>query len=1666
MRAIPISIIALFFTVSTLTGLSAVFVNPDFETGDLSGWNQQADLLTIGIGTNNTFNRNCAGRISGSFAADRWITNSIYQVVPVSAGDNVDVLGFVYWKTDQRSTAGATGYVKAVVQGDFAATSKVWSVTNSWDHFWLKGKLFGVADPGFESGGLDNWSVTANDLVFSVQSEFADAGSYALKMSGSFTDWSWNEAAQFFTLNTGDVVAGSARMKVVSLDNTNSWLVAGIKFEGVTNRYLDGENWVEQKYEIERSMQAYWYIIYGTNWITFSFTSAPITCATGYTYRAMVCGFDATNVEVYFDDVKLWKEGQTAGGDSAVTVRVDYVGWSGGAAYTSAVDVSVDSLTLKGSTANLAPATNILTVLRAEAAAIGTNASVSVPLLQYAPLNHFGYPSYNTNILNYPAAVEVGFPGWKFKNMTNNVSVTATNFIDVYGLDTNGYGWFEFDQYIYAGKKLGKERGEPIEVNTNTPYFVLGTRDGSGAEFGEGPFGGEHTYVVGTSLTNFPRRMTTDGSGGWPHKLYIVFNENFSTNQFTNSLWQKYFCLTTVPSNGPDSNVKALKIGIIASDNPASNGLEALSQELHIGWAESSECYGMVDYPNLTYQDHNEVALRAGWLHNLLDASGWYMSQSPRGSATIEPMDLFYQQSGNWTHRPYEEYLFTWPNAGSGVASMFDEDSADRLPGQASYHIGFKIGHANGTNENGDTQYPEVLNVRGCGYYRMTDYDGVMAGSFRPVAADIFGLYQNSEDAPLIPKAYVRLVPRTTPTNQMDDSHAEAYQLVRSKTNEWFIGTLKTDLHFAPDQVVSNGCYFDLEADTWANRAVVVSNNGPLAYFSQVSMHWRGGTNINDGAEGHDIDCVMVRKSDGEWVTHEILNPPTNIYQRTLASFQSNDVVYLMQQDRGADSYGFATEAPYKRASAFEITMLDDGGKKLNLDVFENNTFSEIADNVNITCQMAEDIPEGSHLHYKYRYRAVYAPGVYLMAPNATSGDDNWSNNSYRIEFVATDGHNKPLKAFLYYGNGKDSDWRLINTNETILVPTNTHRINYTWNTASVTNGAYYIKVAAQRTEGGKTGFDVSNTRLQVGPTFGFPNNGSTNITVVTNAFGYLGTNLSFEIGGLTDWGWAPDRLSINASTEQAYQGSYSAQISGSGWSGWGWNSIAQNIPCVSGEVLHVTGRIYIGSLQKSGSSWVACGIKMESTNDDGRTFSGGEYNDSSATGSWLPIDFERTAPVTGTDRLLLWLGGNDGTNINVYFDNLVVTSTNTGAIVTNAVRTGYWEGTSSLNVTNHNILSFWVSGTYGTDQAKVWVKDGANTTNMVTITNFVDRIVSHPLRVDIPWTNFASIDRQQVKAIGLYSSASNDLVASRMQSLKTPILARGRIQGAPQCDPENIPLYNPGQIITNIVTLQNVSGANATGLTIQAVQEYGEKTQWLDGSPNVAARMSDRTRPGDRLCGAFEQIWSNQTINAGSTLVLTNVYTVPLGRRVDHTKRQFEPVDWFFQRNFAALGRMNLTIRTSNGDNYYANDKVACYRMDDDYDYDNDGLSDAWEIQYSGSYTGSSASADSDSDGANNMTEYIAGTSPSDPLSHPSVDSVDFAGSGQPVAVWFNTETNRVYSVRWSTNLVSGEWHLLSTNYVAGDGGMKGLVDSESQTLSNRFYKIGVKFSDRGWPL
>jgi len=351
--------------------------------------------------------------------------------------------------------------------------------------------------------------------------------------------------------------------------------------------------------------------------------------------------------------------------------------------------------------------------------------------------------------------------------------------------------------------------------------------------------------------------------------------------------------------------------------------------------------------------------------------------------------------------------------------------------------------------------------------------------------------------------------------------------------------------------------------------------------------------------------------------------------------------------------------------------MLEDGGLPLGLDVYESHTVSEFDDNVNVTCQVRKDLAEGEHLRYKYRYRTVYAPGVFITAPNQSDGGENWSNDTYRIEFYATDGHDKPVVADLYYGNGLDNGWKKINSKGPINMSQSTNKVSYWWDVSKVPAGAYYIKVTARQAAGGKRGFDISNTRLQVGRTLGFPCTGAT----------------------------------------------------------------------------------------------------------------------------------------TGT----------------------------------------YWVGISPVNVTNHNVLSFWFCGTIGVSDVRLWVKDNSNLTNTVPLTNFIDRIVSLPRRIDIPWANFPTIDRTRVKAVGFdFAAVSNDALASCMRSTWVPLLVQSRVAGPPLVSLEGMPQFSAGETVTNVLTVRNISGSVVTGLTVQAVQEYAETLYW-----GVAPMLSAYTRAGIACAGA-----------------------------------------------------------------------------------------------------------------------------------------------------------------------------------------------------------------------
>ncbi len=1530
---------------------AAVLENPDFETGDISGWETSGEL-NFSASTNETFNRNYAARISGTHSGSDWITNTISQTIPIIPGNRIDALGFVYWKTFETTAGGADGYVEARLDGpDGMSATQTWTEPHDGFVFFdFSEQTLGLANSGFEET-LDPWEKADGDLDVLLSRDIKYSGDSALSFHGSWTSsegneagWSWNEVSQGLNLESGMVLRAHAWINVKTLEITSeheeAWAVAGIKLEELdeekdpedlysaedvvpANAYdtgwqrleflavipndgfyafrvmvcgnsQDGTNtvevylddvWIEPDPVLslangdfetgdttswntatdnltievtdERSYEGDYSLRVHGSWSGWSFDRAvqevylqsgdeitfsgqvyvdtldisggwaiavvmlerleggekhewkfeswqhgdkgqwvevdetvTITQAGTYEFVAGVMG-DVTGspatANVYFDDLALYRDGDPEEGeddpDLEVTLSLSYIGMADGGENT--VDLYLDVPTIRGSSAALESMAAIHQALLDESEAIA-NSGAGIPDVKYPPLFAYGYAGDG----QYPSSVEAAVAAWRFRYLTNDVTLTLTNTLTL-GEMGAGPGYIEFDRYGYVARKMGLPRGEGPIIDTNAPHWLLGDKDGTSNGFGDGPFGWEHTFVVGQDdLSDFPRRLVNnyDHYGQqWPVRLNVVFQENMSEYDRD---YDKYFLLTTLPA--PEGNIKSARIYLNTRDPVNTTQLVFQTQEMHMGWATEEESRGMVDYPNITYQDHNEVSLRAPWLYNLIDHDGWFAQQVPRGSATIEPLDMFIRDAGKWVLRPYEEYLFNWPNAAAGVRSIFDCDQTDRLPGQASYHVGFKVGHQSLPDKYGDIEYPIIIEIRGNGYFRMTDFGGVMGGSFRPVSSDIFGFHKYIEDAPLMPQAYVGLLPRTSP--EENDSVMHMYLPVRSKMDEWFTGVIKAEAYFVPEQLEGDGAYMDIETDIYANRAVNVEDHGTLNLFAQVNMYWRGGGEVNAGFEGHDHDVVLISRADGEWIKYRSFNPPTNIYHTTLSSLREGDVVYIKQQDRGPASYPFATEAPYRRVSNFELTILDAGGRDLSLDVYSQNTISEINDNIVFVCAINEDIAQGERVHGRYRYRALYAPGVLMVNPLVPSGGGNWDGNTYTIEFYATDGDDEPLEANIYYGTGLPEDWTLINTGGPIPVCTNTHLVEYGWDVSGVPAGAYYIRAEAWRPDDPhtKTGFDISDSRLQV--------------------------------------------------------------------------------------------------------------------------------------------------------------GGNPVT-IQVDFQNPPMTN---------------------------------------------------------------------PFQGDLPH-------------------------------------------------------YNPGEDVIQVLTISNVSGQVIGNVNIQLLQEYGETTWWWDTS-HYPHMDSERTRRGDRLIGDFQRIWTNVTIPADGTIVLTNVYTMPAGRFIDRDQFAIPTQkDWYVYRNYDAKAQVRVVIREENGHSRYENDQIALYSMDDNFDLDNDGLPDYWETEYFGGPTNASPTDLAANNRDTLLEAYIAGLDPTDPLSRFIIipDPVIFEDRYE---ITVPTQPGREYVIYYRDGgLLDGVWSEFENEdagiHVENSGvpSSHTFIDDGTSATSgypldddSRFYRVRVQYRER----
>ena len=110
------------------------------------------------------------------------------------------------------------------------------------------------------------------------------------------------------------------------------------------------------------------------------------------------------------------------------------------------------------------------------------------------------------------------------------------------------------------------------------------------------------------------------------------------------------------------------------------------------------------------------------------------------------------------------------------------------------------------------------------------------------------------------------------------------------------------------------------------------------------------------------------------------------------------------------------------------------------------------------------------------------------------------------------------------------------------------------------------------------------------------------------------------------------------------------------------------------------------------------------------------------------------------------------------------------------------------------------------------------------------------------------------------------------------------------------------------------------------------------------------------------------------------------------------------------------------------------------------DGLPDSWEQQYFGGSTNANPSAVA-SNGVNTIREvYIAGLNPNDPASRLELSSI--------YPLRWNAASGRVYSVYWSSNLLSG-FEPLATN-IPWNGSV--FTDSLHSAENQGFYRIKVR--------
>ena len=124
--------------------------------------------------------------------------------------------------------------------------------------------------------------------------------------------------------------------------------------------------------------------------------------------------------------------------------------------------------------------------------------------------------------------------------------------------------------------------------------------------------------------------------------------------------------------------------------------------------------------------------------------------------------------------------------------------------------------------------------------------------------------------------------------------------------------------------------------------------------------------------------------------------------------------------------------------------------------------------------------------------------------------------------------------------------------------------------------------------------------------------------------------------------------------------------------------------------------------------------------------------------------------------------------------------------------------------------------------------------------------------------------------------------------------------------------------------------------------------------------------------------------------------------------------------------------------------------------DSDHNGLPDWWELQYFTHFTGTNPNADPDGDGASNLAEFLAGTTPTNSASALRLTALRGPVANQVTLRW-PSAAGRFYRLLRATNFLSGFSTILQTNLSATPP-FNTATDAPPAGVTGTFYRLQLE--------